>query len=167
MAGRMIDIPAEIGRLEGLTIFELRQEWRRVECKFERRSPPMRLSRDLLVRAIVYRLQERALGGLSGAAVKRLRTAAGGSNATGEGRSRTAASIRPGTLLVREWRGVTHRVVILADGVEWRGRRYESLTLVAREITGAHWSGPRFFGLARRKRASDDASSGEGDHAQA
>ena len=163
MAGRTTDIPAEIARLEGLTIFELRQEWRRVE----RQSPPMRLSRDLLVRAIVYRAQERALGGLSGAVVKRLRKAASGSTAVGEGRSRTTRAIRPGTLLVREWRGVTHRVVILADGVEWRGRRYQSLTLVAREITGAHWSGPRFFGLARRKCASAGGSSVEGDHAQA
>ena len=172
MAGRPINIAAEIGRLEGLTIFELRQEWRRLEHKFERKlqgqSPPMRLSRDLLVRAIVYKLQERALGGLSKSVVKRLRMAAGGPSAMGEeGRSRTAAALRPGTLLVREWRGVTHRVVILADGVEWRGRRYQSLTLVAREITGAHWSGPRFFGLARRKDASAGRSGGEGGHAQA
>lgn len=163
MAVITTDIPAEISRLEGLTIFELRQEWRRVE----RQSPPMRLSRDLLVRAIVYRLQERALGGLSGAVVKRLRKAAGGPSAQGEGRSRATPAIRPGTLLVREWRGVTHRVVILAGGVEWRGRRYPSLTVVAREITGAHWSGPRFFGLTRRKCASPGGSSGEGDHAQA
>ena len=48
---------------------------------------------------------------------------------------------------MREWHGVTHTVVILADGVEWRGQRYRSLSVVAREITGAHWSGPRFFGL--------------------
>ena len=57
---------------------------------------------------------------------------------------------RPGTRLVREWRGVTHMVLIHADGVEWRGQRYRSLTLVARKITGARWSGPRFFGLRRR-----------------
>lgn len=54
---------------------------------------------------------------------------------------------KPGMRLVREWHGVTHTVVILEDGVEWRGKRYRSLSVVAREITGAHWSGPRFFGL--------------------
>jgi hypothetical protein len=59
-------------------------------------------------------------------------------------------SLRPGTRLVREWRGVTHMVLIHADGIEWRGQRYRSLTIVARKITGARWSGPRFFGLRQR-----------------
>jgi hypothetical protein len=59
-------------------------------------------------------------------------------------------SLRPGTRLVREWRGVTHTVLIHADGIEWRGQRYRSLSLVARKITGARWSGPRFFGLRQR-----------------
>ena len=57
---------------------------------------------------------------------------------------------------MREWRGVTHTVLVHADGFEWSGRRYRSLTLVAREITGAHWSGPRFFGLRKRAGPSDD-----------
>ena len=65
-------------------------------------------------------------------------------------------SLRPGTRLVREWRGVTHTVLIHADGIEWRGQRYRSLTVVARKITGARWSGPRFFGL--RQRQLDSAS---------
>ena len=59
-------------------------------------------------------------------------------------------SLKPGTRLVREWRGISHTVLIHADGVEWRGQRYPSLSMVAREITGAHWSGPRFFGLRQR-----------------
>src|SRR6202045_4771227 len=63
-------------------------------------------------------------------------------------------SLRPGTRLVREWRGVTHMVLIHADGIEWRGQRYRSLSLVARKITGARWSGPRFFGLRQRPRDS-------------
>ena len=61
-------------------------------------------------------------------------------------------SLKPGTRLVREWRGVTHTVLVHADGVEWNGRRYRSLTVIAREITGAHWSGPRFFGLKKARR---------------
>lgn len=66
---------------------------------------------------------------------------------------------------MREWRGVTHTVLVHADGVEWNGRLYRSFTIVAREITGAHWSGPRFFGL--RKPASARVERAEGDHAEA
>ena len=67
--------------------------------------------------------------------------------------------------VTREWRGVTHTVLVHADGVEWNGRRYRSLTVIAREITGAHWSGPRFFGL--RKRVGSTSENAEGEHAQA
>lgn len=63
--------------------------------------------------------------------------------------------IKPGTRLVREWNGDTHIVLVHADGVEWRGTRYRSLSVVAREITGAHWSGPRFFGLTSKEGAGD------------
>jgi hypothetical protein len=65
---------------------------------------------------------------------------------------------------VREWRGVTHMVLIHADGIEWRGQRYRSLSVVARKITGARWSGPRFFGLRQRPLVLDPRSrAGEGD----
>ena len=64
-------------------------------------------------------------------------------------------SVKPGTRLVREWNGQTHTVLVHPEGVEWRGRRYRSLSVVAREITGAHWSGPRFFGLRPGKAATD------------
>ena len=63
-------------------------------------------------------------------------------------------SLKPGTRLVREWRGVTQTVLIHADGIEWHGQHYRSLSVVARKITGARWSGPRFFGLRRRQPAS-------------
>lgn len=154
---------AELARLKGLTVFELRQEWRRLEPM----PPPMRLSRDLLVRGIVYKLQERALGGLSKSTLQRLARVARRPSA---GEARGAASttlIKPGTRLVREWRGVTHSVLVLSDGVEWRGRQYKSLSVVAREITGARWSGPRFFGLTRRTATSKSTPAEEGDHAQA
>jgi hypothetical protein len=64
---------------------------------------------------------------------------------------RRRSSWGPGTRLVREWRAVTHMVLIHADGIEWRGERYPSLSVIARKITGARWSGPRFFGLRRRQ----------------
>jgi hypothetical protein len=56
---------------------------------------------------------------------------------------------------VREWNGETHSVLVHADGIEWRGKRYRSLSIVAREITGAHWSGPRFFGLSASHLVAD------------
>jgi hypothetical protein len=62
--------------------------------------------------------------------------------------------LRTGTTLVREWRGHTHTVLVREDGFEYEGRHYRSLTVIAEKITGAHWSGPRFFGLTRRVSAS-------------
>lgn len=147
------DLHPELARLEGLTIFELRGEWRR----HLRMAPPMRLSRDLLLRGIAYRLQEKALGGLSKRYLRRLSVAP---VASGDGTSRKpkkALSPKPGTRLVREWHGVTHVVLVHPDGFEWEERRYRSLSVIARAITGAHWSGPRFFGLTRS--AADGAGS--------
>ncbi len=112
--------------------------------------PPMRLSRDLLIRGIIYQLQERAYGGLSTATARKLEQAGADSLSHGALTPAPPISLRPGTRLVREWRGVTHMVLIHADGIEWRGQRYRSLSLVARKITGARWSGPRFFGLRQR-----------------
>ena len=142
MTKPVLDIAAEIARLESLAIDQLREEWRRLH----QTPPPKRLSRDILVRGITYRLQENVLGGLSKAILRKLQSAAPVEVSPGKKR-RPRPSFKPGTRLVREWRGVTHTVVIQTDGVEWRGQRYRSLSGVAREITGAHWSGPRFFGL--------------------
>ena len=74
------------------------------------------------------------------------------------------ARVRPGAKLVREWRGETHTVIICEDGFEWKGRHWRSLSVVAREITGGHWSGPRFFGLKEKARANtEDAVVEAGD----
>lgn len=149
-----VDVAVELVRLKRLTLLDLRAEWRRVH----RMTTPNRLSRDLLIRGITYKLQERALGGLSKSIVRkldRLRVAPEPS----ESQSLVQPiSLKPGTRLVRDWHGITHTVLIHSNGVEWNGQRYRSLTIVARKITGAHWSGPRFFGLRSRSRgvASDD-----------
>jgi hypothetical protein len=156
-----IDISVEHARLSEMTIFELRSEWRRLH----RAPPPMRLSRDLLTRGITYKLQERPLGGLSKSIMRKLERLNFESDANAARKPAPPISLKAGTRLVREWRGVTHTVLVHNDGVEWNGRRYPSLTMVAREITGAHWSGPRFFGL--RKRASGSVESSEVEHAQA
>ena len=148
-----IDIVKSLVRLSELSNFELRGEWRRLH----RTPPPMRLSRDLLIRGIIYQLQERAYGGLSKAAARKLEQAAAGPRSHGAAKPTQPISLRPGTRLVREWHGVTHTALIHADGIEWRGQHYRSLSVVARKITGARWSGPRFFGLDSHSRA------GEGD----
>jgi hypothetical protein len=143
MSKASIDIATELARLADLTIFELRAEWRRLH----RAQPPMRLSRDLLMRGITYKLQERPLGGLSKAMLRKLKSF---DVESGQDKPSTPpVSLKAGTRLVREWRGVTHSVLVHTDGFEWNGERYGSLTLIAEKITGAHWSGPRFFGLRR------------------
>lgn len=149
MAKSALDIAAEIIRLESLSVDQLREEWRRLN----QTPPPKRLSRDILLRGITYKMQENAFGGLSMAILRKLRTSAP-TDVSEAKKRRPRLSFKPGTRLVREWRGVTHTVVILTDGVEWRGQHYRSLSVVAREITGAHWSGPRFFGL-KETRAND------------
>jgi Protein of unknown function (DUF2924) len=155
-----IDIVMTFARLSELTIFELRGEWRRLH----RMPPPMRLSRDLLTRGIAYKLQERAYGGLSTATARKLEQANADPMSRGAAKPAPPISLRPGTRLVREWRGVTHMVLIHADCIEWRGQRYRSLSVVARKITGARWSGPRFFGL--RQRPLDSTSTARPGHGE-
>ena len=114
-----IDVAAELARLAALTIFELRGEWRRLH----RLSPPMRLSRDLLTRGITYKLQERPLGGLSKSILRKLRTLERCRSMLSEAQKPIPPiSLKAGTRLVREWRGVTHTVLVHADGVrmEWQ-----------------------------------------------
>ena len=102
-----------------------------------------------VIRAIAYRLQERAFGGLKPSTQRVLdRIGAGRSEATLEPIPKRRASA--GTVLIREWRGLSHRVTVLDHDVVYRGRRYKSLSEVARAITGTRWSGPLFFGLKRR-----------------
>ncbi len=119
---------------------QLRAEWRRVF----RASPPA-LTPDLLRRGIAYRVQERVHGGLTPATVRTLRRAAAAGNSADPGRDEVV--LKPGTRLVRSWRGTTYSVLADADGFVMAGERYGSLSQVAATITGAHWSGPRFFGV--------------------
>jgi hypothetical protein len=153
-----IDIAQALARLSELTIFELRGEWRRLH----RMPPPMRLSRDLLIRGITYKLQERAYGGLSQATARKLERASADPLGRGAVKPAPSVSLTPGTRLVREWRGVTHTALIHADGIEWRGQRYRSLSVVAQKITGARWSGPRFFGLRQPTVSTSGARASHG-----
>jgi hypothetical protein len=162
----------EIARLVGLPARALRVEWRR----HYRTEAPASLSRDLLVRALTYKLQKLAHGGLSQSARRALHalapmTGAGSGAAAGAAR----APLKPGVRLVRDWHGEAHIVLVLADGFAYRGQRYRSLTQIAKAMTGVHWSGPRFFGVFERRRASPKAASAiqmadgvvaEADHAE-
>jgi hypothetical protein len=143
------DVADRIARLATLDLSATRQEWRRLY-----RAEPPRLSRDLMTRALAYRIQEIAFGGLSKATLRSLASLA--IQFESDGRIATPAQprIKPGARLVREWHGRTHAVVVTEEGFEFEGNLYRSLTSIAREITGAAWSGPRFFGLARAANAS-------------
>ena len=134
-------IEGEIDRLRSLGLEDLRREWR-----LNHAEPP-RISRDLLVLALGYRLQEIAHGGLGKTVRRKLQTMAKALRTTGRVGPTPSLSLKPGARLVREWGGRTHTVTITEDGFEYAGANYPSLTKIAKKITGAHWSGPRFFGL--------------------
>jgi hypothetical protein len=140
-------VESEIRVLEQAGVIALSAEWRRLFG-----GEPPRLSRDLLVRALAYRVQERALGGLSRASLKRLREL--NPEVLGPPPDQ-AASLRPGAKLVREWHGRPHIVLVTDTGFDYAGSSYKSLTQIAKLITGAHWSGPRFFGLTTRQGPQD------------
>lgn len=136
----------QLANLEQQDLRALRAEWRHLF-----RSEPPQLSRDLIVRALAYRLQERVHGGHSKAALRRLSNLVQELRAEGEVKAAPRPQFRPGARLVREWRARTHTVTVLENGFEYAGTVYLSLTPIAKAITGAHWSGPRFFGLVRRR----------------
>jgi hypothetical protein len=113
------------------------------------RPPPKGLSRRLLEYAAAYHLQSKTFGGLRPTVRRKLCRLAGSGHLNSPRDSRAAPSKRlsPGSRLVRDWRGRTYTVDILEAGFQWDGRHYGSLSQVALAITGARWSGPRFFGL--------------------
>ena len=143
-ATSQIELSQKLAALTNLTAQQLRTEWRRL---YRGQSP--RLSRDLLIRTVAYRMQELAYGGLSKAAQRKLIALTKELETNGSIVSNPGPRIRPGARLVREWRGRTHTVVVTEDGFEYAGKSYSSLSKIAQAITSAHWSGPRFFGLNR------------------
>jgi hypothetical protein len=135
----------------GASLDELRREWRRLY-----HHDPPRISRDLLVLGVAYRIQEIEHGGLGKATLRKLQTLAKTLRATGRVGPTPSLSLKPGARLVREWRGRAHTVTVTEDGFEYAGTNYPSLTKIAREITGAHWSGPRFFALQAKDRGGQN-----------
>jgi Protein of unknown function (DUF2924) len=141
-------LDVEIARLRDLDVGELRIRWQNV---FRQRPPP-HLPRHILFRVLAYRLQTDRLGDLDGESLRILDQSrspeASGQRAVDL--SRRTVTLRPGTLLDREWAGRMHRVAVRADGFAWSGKTYPSLSKVAFAITGTRWNGPKFFGLRNK-----------------
>jgi hypothetical protein len=138
------------GDLAGASLDKLRAEWRRLY-----RCEPPKISRNLLLRGIVYRRQKLEHGGLGKTTRRKLKTLAKMFRTTGRVAPDPGLALKPGARLVREWHGRTYTVTVTEDGFDYAGTSYASLTKIAKKITGAHWSGPRFFGLARAARVSE------------
>lgn len=118
------------------------------------RMPPRSTRRDHLLAEISYHLQTRALGGISTTVKNKLERMAFGGQSQHQGKF----TMHAGSRLVREWNGRNHTVIVHADGYEYEGERYRSLSKVATTITGAHWSGPLFFGLKKQKGTHEKAA---------
>lgn len=136
----------DLAALQSMTLEQLRSRW---TAAFGIEPLP-RISRELLLRAVANRLQERARGGVPRSVLRRLQRIAAGQSAVrggNKGAGSTGAASQPGTRLLREWQGKTYEVLVLEHGFLWNGATFASLSEIARLITGARWSGPRFFGL--------------------
>ncbi len=149
-----VALETEIGRLPNLGLFELRNRWKTLFGH----PAPKSLRRNFLARAVAYQMQVEAYGGLSAATKCWLREIAsavrnGDANAI-PGSSR----IKPGTQMIRQWQNTTHTVTALAEGFEWNGRTYKSLSAVANAITGTNWNGFAFFGIKRAPSGNKNAS---------
>jgi hypothetical protein len=134
-----------IARLRNLDVGELRSHW---HAAFRRR-PPALLPRHILFRVLAYKFQADQLGDLDRES-QRILDHSGSPEAAGQRAvelARATLSLRPGTVLGREWNGRMHRVAVLENGFTWNGKTYSSLSQAAFAITGTRWNGPRFFGL--------------------
>jgi Protein of unknown function (DUF2924) len=147
-------LEAEIGRLPDLSLLELRHRWRTLFGH----PAPKSLRRNFLARAVAYQMQVEAYGGLSVATKRRLREIANAVR-TGDANAMLGSSrIKPGTQMIRQWQNATHTVTALAEGFEWSGRTYKSLSAVANAITGTNWNGFAFFGVKRAPSGNKNAS---------
>jgi hypothetical protein len=140
------EIEAEVERLRSMPIAELRALWR---AKFKS-EPPEVFGPDLLRRSIAYKIQEDAYGGFDRATARLLKQLMQ-QFAKSNGRLVLPRQIKPGAVLIREWKGERHQVTVLEDGFSYRGKPHESLSQIARLITGTRWNGPKFFGLRADK----------------
>ena len=135
-------LEAEIARLNDLGLDDLRRVW-----KERLGTPPAVGSTGLTRRWLSWELQARARGGFDATTRRRLRHLGKAFRADPPSAPLPTIGPRPGSVLTREWNGVTHRVMVLEEGFAWNGQIFDSLSKIAFNITGTRWSGPRFFGL--------------------
>ncbi len=139
------DLTPEITALRNASYADLQAKWLQ---HFQHRAPK-RLNRDQLELGIAWKLQAQMHGGLNAKTRRRLDELAVTLETHSDPTPKRTKALRPGTRLLRAWGGETHEVLVIEEGFVWRGRTWLSLSVIAREITGTHWSGPRFFGLGR------------------
>lgn len=157
------EIEEDLAALARTPIAQLRERWREIF----RTEPPPAFGPDLLRRGIAQRLQEKHYGGISATPQRQLDQIIKAMAANPGGRIELPRRIMPGAVLVRTWKDKSHRVTILDDGFSFEGKTYRSLSQIAREITGARWNGPRFFGLrTTRKVDSNGVASSATDHSR-
>ncbi len=146
-------VEAELDRLPTMPIADLRKRY----GELFRTEPPKAFGPDLLRRSIAHRIQERAYGGLPPPTRRLLDQLVKATIAKPNGRLELPRRIKPGSELVRTWKGKSYRVMVMADGFAHDGKTFTSLSEIASEITGTNWNGPRFFGLrsAVNKQATD------------
>jgi len=141
--GDLKGLAAALDAISSLGPKELDAQWKALYGS----DPPDRLRRPLMIQALAYRLQEQALGGLKPATRRLLRSIAGDAGTRRPIATPAQRPIAAGAILIREWHGTKHQVTALKDGFMFRGKRFQSLSKIAGEITGTRWSGPLFFGL--------------------
>lgn len=135
-------VEAEVQRLSIMPLAELRLCWRSTF----KVDPPKAFGPDLIRRSLVQKIQEDAYGALPAASAKLLNQLVA-QNTKRNGKIVLPRRIKAGAVLVREWKGKSHRIVVRDEGFTFEGKPYSSLSEIARLITGARWNGPRFFGL--------------------
>ena len=142
-------IGVELGRLEALDFATLKARWRSVTG----RAAPAGVHKSLLLKLLGYRIQADALGDLDPDTARFLDRVASDQKLAKAKTLPLPDKVRAGqgAIFIREWEGVTHHVMHMADGYAWNGATYRSLSEVARAITGVRWNGPRFFGLRARE----------------
>lgn len=145
-------VEAELDRLPKTPIADLRKRYR----ELFRTEPPKAFGPDLLRRSIAQGIQEKAYGGLPPSTRRLLDQLVKAAMAKPNGRLQLPRRIKPGSELVRTWKRKTYRVMAMADGFAYDGKRFTSLSEIATEITGTRWNGPRFFGLRAGSREGAD-----------
>jgi hypothetical protein len=147
--------PALNGLLK-LNIDGLRATW----AAWLSEDPPRCQSKDLLRYLLAWRVQEQRFGGLSADTKRRLKELVASVRRGTKIDVAPAKTLQPGIVISRDWRGVVHRVHVLEDEFAYEGKRFGSLSVIARKITGTRWSGPRFFGIEARKAPSEIGAAG-------